>query len=616
MRLTDDRPPSVNNRRMVAPGHISRWMRQGSIGKRVVHRLGKPVHGLTVVALVISLLAGTPLLYMLVRASRADAALWGRLWTGQMPGLLANTLALLVTTIGCTVLIGVGLAWLTERTDLPGRALWHWLFALPLAIPAYVNAICFMLVLRRGGLLDQAAMHWFGFERGQLPLPNLYTLTGATVVISLSVFPYVYLPTAAALRSLDRTLEEAARTMGRGAWATFRAVTLPLVWPAVAAGVLLVGLYVLSDFGTVGMLRYRTFTTAIYNQFTGQIDRTGAAVLSCVLIGLTLPLLAGETWFKRRNRRITRDMVWRPCPPVALGRWRWLALAAVGTVAGLSLALPLLVLGGLSLQGWLFPTEADRIWRVGQASLWHYGWNSILVGVAAATLATLLAFAPTYLAVRFPGRLSRSLLTVSKAAFALPGIIVGLGFVLLFNQWLPIVYGTVAGLMLGFAFRLLPQSLATCEPALARVPPALEQAARVMGCRPLGAFWRVTLPIAAPGLLASWVLVFVTAMKELPTVLMLRPPGFDTLPVRIWSAASESVHTQAAPPAFLLIVLTMGTLMLLQAAGRFGLERIVQEEQATDPHALGARAERLPAPSRPGYRAAWAQRPHGGELLE
>lgn len=363
---------------------------------------------------------------------------------------------------------------------------------------------------------------------------------------------------------------------GRSGWATFRQITLPLVLPAVAGGALLVGLYVLSDFGTVAMLRYRTFTTAIYNQFTGQIDRSGAAVLSVVLILLALPLLFGEGWFSRRQRRLTSDTAWRPRQLVKLGRWRWLALPLVTLVVLLALGLPLLVLGGLSVQGWLFPTEADRIWGINNEGIWVFGLNSLLVATLAATFATLLAMGPLYLAVRFPSRLSRIVLTLSRSPFALPGIIIGLAFVLLINRWAPIIYGTIFALVFAFIFRLLPQSLSTGESALRGVAPSLEEAARTMGVSPARVFWRVTLPVAAPGIAASWALVFITAMKELPTAILLRPPGFDTLPVRIWAAASESVHTQAAPPAFLLILLT--TLMLLPIMhSRLGIDRAIQD---------------------------------------
>lgn len=531
---------------------------------------------LVLIASIVSLLAVTPLIYIVVRGLAADAATWARLWYGQMPILLWQTATLLVGTIGFALLLGVGAAWLVERSDLPGRAVWRALLALPLALPGYVAAITYIILLRRGGVVERFLIDFAGFARGEVPLPSLYNVWGAILIIGLVTYPYIYLPTAAALRSVDRSLEEAARMAGRNGWSVFRQITLPLVTPAVAGGALLVGLYVLSDFGTVAMLRYRTFTTAIYNQFTGQIDRSGAAILSVVLILLALPLLFGEGWFSRRQRRLTADTVWRPRQLVRLGRWRWPALTLVSLLALLSLGLPLLVLGGLSLQGWLFPTEADRIWGVNNEGILRFGLNSVLVATLAATFATALALGPLYLAVRFPSRISRVVLTLSRSPFALPGIIIGLAFVLLINRWAPFAYGTIFALVFAFTFRLLPQSLSTEESALRAVAPSLEEAARTMGVAPIRVFWRVTLPVAAPGILASWVLVFITAMKELPTAILLRPPGFDTLPVRIWAAASESVHTQAAPPAFLLIALT--TLLLLPLMqNRLGIDKAIQD---------------------------------------
>lgn len=530
---------------------------------------------LVLAALVVSLFAAIPLCYIVVRAFSAEAGVWTRLWTGQIPLLLLNTITLLLATMTLATVVGLATAWLVECTDLPGRSTFRWLLALPLSVPAYVAALCWIILLRPNGLVERAAMQIFSLERGVLPLPPVNSLWGAAVIISLCVFPYVYLTSAAALRAVDRSFVEAARVSGRGHWAVFRRVTLPLVGGAIGAGALLVGLYVLSDFGTVAILRYRTFTTAIYNQFAGQIDRSAAAILSFVLIGLTMPLLAGEALLNRRSRRVTRESAWRPRQRIKLGRWRWVGLASIVLLLALSLGVPLAVLGGLSLQGWLFPSEVDRIWGINNDGLLRHSGNSLLLALLSASFATVLAFAPAYLVARFPSRLPLALTWLGKTAFALPGLIVGLGFVMVFSQAVPVLYGTVFGLALGFAFRLLPQAIAANEAALGRVPATLEHAARTLGQRAPGAFRRVTLPIAAPGILVCWTLVFVTAMKELPTVILLRPPGFDTLSVRIWAAASESVHTQAAPPAFALIVLTIVPLALLYTRGRFGLDRAI-----------------------------------------
>jgi iron(III) transport system permease protein len=532
---------------------------------------------LVAVALAVSLAAATPLLYVAVRAAEAPPELWQRLWNRQIPMLLENTLTLLVTCVLVTLILGVSLAYLVERTDLPGRSIWRWLLAMPLAMPAYVAALSIVILLRRGGLAEQVYRSLTGAGQGELWLPDIYTQWGATFAIGLCVYPYVYLPVAAALRSMDQSLEDAARLSGRGAWGAFRDVTLPLAMPAAAAGALLVGLYVLADFGTVSMLRYRTFTTAIFNQFGGQVDRSGAAILSCLLVGMAVTLLLVEAFFARRNRRYAREGAWRPPRPVRLRSARWVAVGYVAAVLGLALGLPVAVLGGLSARALLSPTAVDRLWMVGNQTLLNYAMNSLLVAVAAATLATILAFAPSYLAARYPGRLAFAVRAFSTAGYAIPGLIVGLGFVLLFLRAAPFIYGTVAMLVIGFTFRLLPQSIATGDTALLAVPSSLERAARVMGSSAIAAVCRVTAPLAAPGILASWAIVFLTAMKELPAALMLRPPGFDTLPVRIMVAANESVYTQAALAAILLVAITIVPFALLHLRVRPGLQRGLHE---------------------------------------
>ena len=547
---------------------IGAWRRSRSMMRRVPLRLG-------LVATLVGLLAATPLFYIIIRALGAEAHTWGNLFGAHIPALLANTLSLFVTGSLLGAFLGIALAWLVERTDLPGRGVLRWALALPLVVPAYVGALCYLIVFRRGGLLESAAMGWWGLGQGQLPLPDLYNLGGATLIVALFTFPYIYLPVGAALRSGNRTIEEAARVSGRTGWGTFRAVTLPLIQPALITGTLLIGLYVLSDFGTMALLRYRTFTVAIYSQFAGGIDRSAAAILSFVLIAVTLPLLASESFFTR-NRGHSAGSSWKPRRPARLGRGRIPALLFALLILTLSLLLPLCVLGGLTLQGIFAPTDVDRVWGVGGDNVWQSALNSLLVAGFAATLAVLLAFAPAYLAARYGGVFARVVTGMSKAGYALPGVIVGLSLVMLFSNWLPVLYGTVFVLALGMAVRFLPQAVASIEAALKVAPANLEGAARVMGRTPLQAFREVTLPVAAPGVIAGWALVFLTAMKELPTAILLRPPGFDTLPVRIWAASSESVYTQAAPPAFALILITMLLLTLLHFRGKFGLEQVLK----------------------------------------
>ncbi|MEM7033499.1 MAG: ABC transporter permease subunit [Chloroflexota bacterium] len=405
--------------------------------------------------------------------------------------------------------------------------------------------------------------------------PPLFNLWGVAAVISLYAFPLVFLAVAAALRVQDAALEDAAHVFGRSQRQIFFEVTLRLILPATAGGLLLVGLYVLSDFGTVSLMRYQTFTTAIFRQFSGEIGRTAASIVSLGLIGLSLPLLLGENLLHYRNRRYSRNAHWRPAQPISLGQWRGLATAYIIGLATLSVFLPIALLAGLTIQGIVAPTEMDRIWSITVWSLWQAGGNSVLLALSGATLVVGLALLPALLTVRHPTQYSRTLSWLSKTAFALPGIIVGLGFLMFFIR--TPVYATVAALGLALTFRLLPQAVTLNEATLRTVSPTLEQAAYTLGQGQWHTVQRVTIPLAAPGLLAAWALAFVTAMKELPLLVILGPPGFDTLPIKIWEAANDSVYTQAAPPALVMVGLTTVILAIIYSAGRFGIDRVVND---------------------------------------
>lgn len=539
---------------------------------------------LALLALSVGALAALPLVYVAWRGAGADAALWSRLWSGQIGALLRNTVALVLTTSIFSTALGLGLAWLVERAGPPGRSFWRVALALPLGIPAYVTAISYIIVFRRGGVAQQA---WaaLGFDPASTPLPDIYSLGGATLVIGLSLYPYVFLPVAARLRGTSRSLDEAARMNGASPLATLWRVHVPLLLPAMASGALLIAIYTLSDFGTVTMLRYRTFTQSIYSQFAGSVDRSAAAALSMVLVGLTVPLLILESRMARGDRRRLATNAhgggqWRPAGRALADRQprllRLFAALMLASVVLITLIFPVGVLAALAGQALMAPTAVDVIWSQSARDTAGHAFNSVVLAAATATLAGLIALAPAALATQSRrARLASIVSALCKAPYALPGVIIGLALVMMFSTYWPAMHSTVLALATGMVLRLLPQAVTLGRVALASVPQALPAAARVMGSSPLRAFFRVTLPIAAPATAANWALLFLVAIKELPTVLMLRPPGFDTLAVRIWAASSESVYTQAALPAFVLVLLTM---LLLGAVypRRLGLDAVGQ----------------------------------------
>jgi iron(III) transport system permease protein len=330
------------------------------------------------------------------------------------------------------------------------------------------------------------------------------------------------------------------------------------------AGALLVTLYTLRDFGTVSLMRYTTFTRALYVQYQSSFDRTGAAALALVLVGITLSIL----WWERRTR--AKGEVYhengasrRPPTRFRLGAWRWPALAACVTVVTLALALPAGV-----LSYWL-----ARGLMAGQslAPLWHAARNSLLASAAAA-LATVVAAIPVVvLIVRRPGRLTPLVDQIAHSGFALPGIVVALALVFFGIRYAPVAYQSLPMLIAAYGILFLPQALGPIRVSLLQVPPALEEASRSLGRTPAAAYREIVLPLLRPGILAGAGLVFLTTMKELQATLILGPYGFRTLAVEVWSAVTEAYFARAAAPALLIIAassIPMAILVLRQEKGR------------------------------------------------
>jgi iron(III) transport system permease protein len=412
-------------------------------------------------------------------------------------------------------------------------------------IPSYVAALCLLGAFGPRGLLQQLLSGPFGIER----IPEIYGFPGAFAALTLSTYPYVYLLVAAGLRRQDPALEEASLGLGRSQMQTFLRVTLPGLRPSIAAGSLLVALYTLSDFGAVALMQYDALTRAIYLQYRALFDRTPAAILALVLVALTAIILLLEA----RSRRGARyhglgPGSARPPRRIALGRWRWPAVGFVVAALTVFLLVPLAVLGfwlerGLSLEeGLAFP--------------WRPAWSSIWISAVAAAAATLASLPVAMLGRVHPARWTATLERLGYVPNALPGLVVALSLVFFGARYGGLVYQTIGLLLFAYVVRFLPQALAGSSSALAGVSPRLDEAARALGHRPLPAFVRVTVPLAAPGLAAGATLVFLSTMKELPATLLLRPIGFETLATEIWKFTSVGAYSEAALPAIVLLAVS------------------------------------------------------------
>ncbi|MDE2861699.1 MAG: iron ABC transporter permease [Chloroflexota bacterium] len=504
-------------------------------------RSSRPPAVLLIPAALVGAAVLLPVAYLALRSLEAGTETWDLLLRPRTLAILARSLLLAATVTAASVAIAVPLAWLTVRTDLPLRGLWSVLTALPLVIPSYLGAFLVVTAIGPKGLL-QGWLAPIGVER----LPSIYGFAGAWLVLTLLSYPYVLLPVRAALARMDAALEESSRSLGRSAWQTFLLVTLPLLKPAIAAGALLVALYTLSDFGAVSLLRFETFTWAIYVQY-GSFARDSAAVLSLMLAALALGILVVESRTRGRSRYDSTDTGGgRPPTVVRLGRWRWPAVALCAAVVALALAMPAGVLAYWAARGFIAGETLPLVWS--------RAWNSLFVSGLAAAVTVAAALPVALLAVRYPGGLGRLLERVSYVGFALPGIAVALALVFLGVRFATPLYQTLAMLVFAYVVLFLPTALGSVRASLLQVSPALEEAARSLGATQLRAVFSVTIPLVRSGALAGGALVFLLVMKELPATLILSPIGFETLAVSIWGAASEAFFARAAVESVLLLL--------------------------------------------------------------
>jgi iron(III) transport system permease protein len=515
---------------------------------------------LTVLAGLVAVSVLLPLLWIPLAGARVgvDGAL-DLLVRPTTVEVVVNSALMTATVTALSVVLAVPLAYLTVRTDLPFRRFFSVALAMPLVIPSYIGAFAFVSAFGpRGTLQDVLA------PLGVETIPTIYGLGGSTLVITLYTYPYVFITTRAALKSLDTRLVEAARSLGHSRWGAFRRVTVAQIRPAVAAGALLVALYALSDFGTPAIMRYDVFTRVIYVEYN-TFGRNMAALLSLLLVVGTAGILGAEQYVRGEGRLSTSRGHGDASSRVRLGRWRWVAVLPCLAVSGLALLVPLGVLGL-----WLARTAGTT--ATGLAFQPSYALNSVAIALAAALAATVLGLPIAHLSARDDSRLSDLFERASYVGYAVPGVVVGLALVFLGARFGGSLYqvGLLAFplLVFGYVVRFLPQAVGSTRASILRVSPALPEAARTLGRSRLGAFRSVTLPLIAPGQVGGAALVFLTTMKELPVTLVLRPAGFETLVTQVWQATQAGYYGQAAMPALVLLVVSaLSMLVLLSMEG-------------------------------------------------
>lgn len=518
--------------------------------------------GLRLIALLTAALVALPILAVgsFVFAGGTGAT-WAHLVATVLTDYIVTTLWLCAGVGLGVTLLGVGAAWLVTRHEFAGRALFEWALVLPLAVPAYVMAYTYTDLLQYVGPVQTALREAFGWRRADYSFPEVRSTAGAVLMFSLVLYPYVYLMARTAFIERGGAMIEVARSLGLSPWQAFLRVSLPLARPAIAGGVALALMETLADFGTVSYFAVQTFTTGIYRAWFSLGDRVAAAQLAAVLLLFVVGVLALERG-SRGGRRFADTSLRRGANGrVVLGGGRAaLALAAC--------ALPLV--GGFLLPAGLLLRMALREGdaQFGERFIRLAG-NSVLLAGVTALLALSLALLIGYAARTERGLTLRWAHRLAGLGYALPGSVIAVGVLIpvtrldhalaaalqqVFGWQVGLVLtGSIAALVYACLVRYLTAAMQAVDAGLARITPAMDQAARSLGHTPAQTLRRVHLPLLRGPLLTAGLLVFIDVMKELPATLVMRPFNFDTLATQAYTLAADERLAEASTAALAIV---------------------------------------------------------------
>ncbi len=517
---------------------------------------GRP--GWSAAVLVIAAVIASP-----VVAVALGAVLQGGLrLPGGVGGMVATTLALTVLVAVGTSVLGTGLAWLVSVHEFPGRRVLSWLLVLPLAVPAYILGFVFLSTFDYAGPVQTGLRSVLGDDLGALPVRSL---GGATIVLVLTLYPYVYLLVRAAFSDLAPTAYDAARTLGASPARAFRTVLLPLARPSLAAGLALVTMEVLTDFATVQYFNVRTVSVGVYLVWKGSFDVASAVSLASLVLLFAVAVLAAERALRGDARYHQRGGRGRGLERRRLtGRHAVAATGACATVAALAFGLPV-----LRLVTWAGAAIADENPFTDTRFADHLT-SSVLVAAIAATTCVVVSVVLAHALRLGGGPWVRAAAQATTFGYAVPGAVVGIGVLALFSaadrllQALGredgtgiLVTGSVLGILVAYVVRFTAPAYQAVDASFARIPPTVSASALTLGAGPTRLLGRVHLPLARSGVAVALTLVIVDAVKELPLVLLLRPFGFTTLSVWVYELASENFWERAALPALLIVLVAV-----------------------------------------------------------
>ena len=479
-----------------------------------------------------------PLVYLLIKAFSAEgSALVEIVFRWRNARLFLNTLLLTAGVLALDLLIATPAAWLTSRVSLKGRLLFTVLCALPLAIPGYVMAYALLALGGNTGIVAQL----FGTS-----IPRLGGYWGALIALSVYTSPYLFLNLRTALLGLDPSLEESARSLGYKSHETFFSVILPQLRPAFYASGLLISLHVLGDFGVVSLMRYETFSYALYTEYNLFSEHVYAAWLALMLLAFTACLLYLESKLlnsvvlHRAGRGTARQL-----SQIQLGTWHIPAHLYLGFLAFVTVVVPA---GAIFL--WVFRGFNPNALEGLLSAL----VGSLSVSIPAGILCALLAVPFAYIGVRYPSRTSNALARVGYIVYAIPPLAFALSLIFFLLNTAPFIYKTLPVLIYACTLHFLAEAIGPVRSSLYQASPNLEAAARSLGYSRIQAFFRTLFPILTRGMLTATALVFLATMKELPLTFLLSPAGYETLAFNVWSYTTEAMFAEAAPYALAILL--------------------------------------------------------------
>ncbi len=522
-------------------------------------------------ALVLAALVALPILAVVASLAGPAGPSIAHLMNTVLAEIVANTVWMVVFVGLGTAVIGTGTAWLVTLCRFPGSRAFEWLLLLPLAIPAYIIGYAYADAMAFAGPIQSALRTTFGWSRGDYWFPNLNSVGGVSVLLTLVLYPYVYLLARAAFLDQSTCVLEAARTLGSNPWGACFRVGLPMARPAIAAGTALALMEALADFGTVQYFGVTTFTTTIYRTWFGMGDRVAAAQLASSLLIVVLLLIALEMFARRGRRFGGGGRRHRTIVPLQLGPLgALLAVLACALPVLLGFVLPIAALLRLHVDG------GDPLFGV---RFLTYAWNSFRLAGLAALLVVAVAALIAYAQRLSPGPVTMAATRIAAIGYAVPGTVIAVGILMplgAFDAWADasmrsmfgwstglVLSGTVIALLYAYLVRFLAVALGPVESGLHKIPGSLDAAARTLGASTAEIARSIHAPLLRRSLLTAGLVAFVDVLKELPATIIVRPFNFDTLAVRVYSLASDERLAQASTGSLVIVAIGLIPVILI-----------------------------------------------------